>query len=229
MEVKIYILRDPISNEIRYVGKTKGNLKSRLSNHLSDKRVCHRTSWIKKLQSLDLKPIMEVIDKTNDYEHSSVLEMHYIKKYREEGCKLVNSTDGGEGTLGRIVSEKQKKEQSDKLKGKMVKEKNPFYKKTHTSETKEKMRKSKLGKKMSEETRKKMSELKKGKKPSQKMLDKSVEVTSKKVLQYTMDLQLVKEWKSLSEAGRNGFDQGKISLCCNGKRKHHKYFIWRFK
>jgi len=229
MEVKIYILRDPLSNEIRYVGKTKGNLRTRLANHISDKRSNHRTCWLKKLKSLNLLPIMEVIDKTDDFKKSSELEIYYIKKYKEEGCDLVNSTEGGEGTLGRIVSQEQRNTQSEKLKGKMKGETNPFYGKKHSSETKEKMRQVKLGKKASEETKQKMSKQKKGKKPSQKMLDKSIEVTSKKVLQYTMDLELVKEWNSLSEASKNGFDQGKISLCCNGKRKHHKYFIWKFK
>lgn len=31
---------------------------------------------------------------------------------------------------------------------------------------------------------------------------------------------------SMQEAGRNGFDQGKISMCINGKRSHHKGYRW---
>lgn len=51
---------------------------------------------------------------------------------------------------------------------------------------------------------------------------------SKKVSQYTLDGELVKIWDSAAEAGRNGFIQSKVSLCCLGKRKTHKNFIWRY-
>lgn len=47
-----------------------------------------------------------------------------------------------------------------------------------------------------------------------------------RLYQLTPDGQLVKEWSSAQEAGRNGFSQGCISECCNGKRKSHKGFLW---
>lgn len=46
------------------------------------------------------------------------------------------------------------------------------------------------------------------------------------VLQLTLDEVLVKEWPSIREAGRNGFNQGSVSLCCNGKIKTYKGFKW---
>lgn len=52
---------------------------------------------------------------------------------------------------------------------------------------------------------------------------------SKQVYQYTMDGELVKIWLSSAECGRNGFNRGHIVECCNGKRKTHKGFIWRYK
>ena len=54
---------------------------------------------------------------------------------------------------------------------------------------------------------------------------------SKPVLQYTKTGELVKEWPSANEAGRNGFDQGHISACCRGntRLKTYKGFIWRYK
>lgn len=39
---------------------------------------------------------------------------------------------------------------------------------------------------------------------------------SKKVYQYTLDGELVKEFESISECGRNGFNQGNIVSCCKG-------------
>ena len=52
---------------------------------------------------------------------------------------------------------------------------------------------------------------------------------SKPVLQYDLNGNFIKEWKSVNECGRNGFNQGDICKCCNGKRKTAKGFIWRYK
>lgn len=52
---------------------------------------------------------------------------------------------------------------------------------------------------------------------------------SKSVLQYDLEGNLIKEWKSLSECGRNGFNPGSISACCRGKLKTHKKYIWKYK
>ena len=52
---------------------------------------------------------------------------------------------------------------------------------------------------------------------------------SKPVLQYDLNGNLIKEWKSINECGRNGFHQGDICKCCNGKRKTAKGFIWVYK
>lgn len=40
--------------------------------------------------------------------------------------------------------------------------------------------------------------------------------------------ELVLSFPSLMEAQRNGFNIGNISECCNGKRKTHKGFEWRY-
>ena len=52
--------------------------------------------------------------------------------------------------------------------------------------------------------------------------------TSKKVYQYTLDGEFVKEWKSTKECARNGFDQRAIVKCCKGKRKTHRGYIWSY-
>ena len=36
-------------------------------------------------------------------------------------------------------------------------------------------------------------------------------------------------FKSMTEAGRNGFSQSNISLCCNGKKEKYKNYKWKFK
>ena len=49
---------------------------------------------------------------------------------------------------------------------------------------------------------------------------------SKKVLQFTLDGNLVREWPSTMECERNGFDSGAVSRCCNGKLPHYKGYKW---
>ena len=51
---------------------------------------------------------------------------------------------------------------------------------------------------------------------------------SKKVLQLSLSGDLIKEWPSVSECGRNGFNQGNVSRCCNGKLPHYKGFLWMY-
>ena len=41
--------------------------------------------------------------------------------------------------------------------------------------------------------------------------------------------KVVVEFPSTREAGRNGYDQGHVSKCCNGKKKTSYGFIWRYK
>ena len=52
---------------------------------------------------------------------------------------------------------------------------------------------------------------------------------SKKVLQFTLDGVLIREWPSIAECGRNGFVKSNISACCRGKQKSSYGFLWMFK
>ena len=52
---------------------------------------------------------------------------------------------------------------------------------------------------------------------------------SKTVLQYDLEGNFIREWKSTAECGRNGFNQRAVSACCLGKLKKHKDSIWRYK
>ena len=54
------------------------------------------------------------------------------------------------------------------------------------------------------------------------------ERTSKRVLQLSLSGDLIREWPSTAECGRNGFDQRTVCKCCNGKQKTHKGFRFMF-
>jgi len=50
----------------------------------------------------------------------------------------------------------------------------------------------------------------------------------KKVYQYTRDGEFIKKWDYLSQCAESEFNIGKISECCNVKRKTHKGYIWSY-
>ena len=52
---------------------------------------------------------------------------------------------------------------------------------------------------------------------------------SKRVLQLSLSGELIKEWESTAECGRNGFTQSAVCNCCNGKLPHYKGFLWMYK
>ena len=51
---------------------------------------------------------------------------------------------------------------------------------------------------------------------------------SKKVLQFTLSGEFIREWPSIHECERNGFNRGAVSACCHGKQKTYKGFLWMF-
>ena len=52
---------------------------------------------------------------------------------------------------------------------------------------------------------------------------------SKRVLQLSLTGDLIREWPSTMECGRNGFTQQSVAACCNGKLKSHKGFRFMYK
>ena len=134
---------------------------------------------------------------------------------------------------GKPMSEEQKKKLSESKKGKMVGEKHPMFGKHLSEETKKKMSKSlkglhsgekhpMFGKHHSEESKKKMSNSHKGKQLSEEHRRK----ISKTVLQLSLSGDLIKEWISVRECGRNGFDRRAVAACCRGEKPQYKGFKW---
>lgn len=62
-------------------------------------------------------------------------------------------------------------------------------------------------------------------------IERVKEKVSKKVLQYDLKGNFVKEYKSLSEATKqNGIKSiANISMCCNGKYKQTHGYVWKYK
>ena len=51
---------------------------------------------------------------------------------------------------------------------------------------------------------------------------------SKKVLQFSKSGEFIREWPSVMECSRNGYDFRNVSACCLGKRKTAYGFKWEY-
>lgn len=87
----VYCLKDPVTQEVRYIGSTTTPLKAKLSVHLMDsKRHFHKTAlWIRELALLGLKPLIEVIHDCEAHERKQ-LEIFYIRYLTYLGLNLTN-------------------------------------------------------------------------------------------------------------------------------------------
>lgn len=154
----IYILIDPTTDEVRYVGITKRMPHQRYAGHIQDAKrgiLRYVSRWVLSLLQHGNKPIMEVIEQTVDKNR----EKFWVKFYRESGSRLTNLTDGGDGTPGHVVSSEVK----DRIRAAAIKRwADPEFKAARRAECK--------GHDVSAETRKKIGDANRGRKvPGKKM------------------------------------------------------------
>ena len=88
----IYVLKDPESNEVRYVGKTS-QPKTRLFHHVSISKGQRnpREVWIHSLVSRNTPPVMEVIEECSQND-SRERECFWIDYFKQAG-EIFNSRD----------------------------------------------------------------------------------------------------------------------------------------
>lgn len=113
----IYSLSDPMTGEIRYIGKTYNELKKRLYSHIMEcktDRKTHKINWIKSLLSNNKKPIISTIDivPKSDWEY---WEKYWIEQFKQWGFNLTNMTMGGYDNNSRLGKEKKQKIRVSKL------------------------------------------------------------------------------------------------------------------
>jgi len=234
---KIYLVENCFgdSNKI-YIGKTKN---SREKTHKRKFGEQIRYTYIDEVNSLDYK----------DWEP---LESYWIEQFRQWGFDVLNKNGGGggptthSGEIRNKISNKLKnkskplrtkehcenlskslinksKKGSGRKKGTILSDKEleirKKKRKKQSLETIEKRRLKNLGKKRTQETKIKMSNAKKGK-PSN---------NTKPVFQYDLNKNLIKIWKTVSEAALffNIRRQG-IITCATNKSKTYKNYIWKY-
>lgn len=86
----IYSMTDPRTKKVRYIGKTSV-LNDRSKNHLLYKsKNKEMGKWIKSLLRSGAKPIINVLEKVDDFDDANKIEKKWIEKYIKDGAPLVN-------------------------------------------------------------------------------------------------------------------------------------------
>lgn len=137
--MNIYLLIDPITKCNRYIGVAV-DVRERYRKHCT--RLAgntYKVNWIKQLKSLDLKPIIEILEECDEFNWVR-REQWWIAYGRFLGWPLTNLTDGGEGTLGREFSDETKRKIGESNKGNRK-----WAGRKHTEETKNRQREAKVG------------------------------------------------------------------------------------
>jgi hypothetical protein len=114
MKVFIYVLKHPVTNEIRYVGLTRVPAK-RLRDEISCPHTRHFANWVNSIIKIGLKPLMEIVEETEEG-LACDREREWIAKMKLSGYRLLNFTSGGES--GWIVSDELRLASSRRQKGK---------------------------------------------------------------------------------------------------------------
>lgn len=205
MKYKIYKLIDPETNEIRYIGRTIQTLPNRLKKHLKADDKSHRVNWIKSLSNKGLVPKIELICETTTFDDCCELERFYINKYKKLGIKLVNMTDGGDGSIGFKHSDET-----------IIKLKTIATKRAENQEHIESLRTHGL-KQWSDKT-------------EQEKLDNKLNQKGRRnIKQFTIDAVFIKEFISLREIERElGYFRANITPCLKGEFKQAYGFIWMY-
>lgn len=99
----IYLLVDPVSKEVRYVGKAN-NPQRRYAQHTGAyelQKPTHKNHWIKSLQAAGREPELHIYAECEGEEWSEA-ERETIRLYKSLGARLTNLDEGGKGaSVGR--------------------------------------------------------------------------------------------------------------------------------
>jgi len=149
-------------NGMKYIGKSV-DLRKRILDHLNNLRKnLDECSYLQNAWNVYGEKCFSIfIIEECSVEEISDKEIFYIKEYKTKRPDGYNLTDGGDGSTGYIHSEETKNKLSQIRKEKFSGANHPRYGVSLSDKTKDKIKKSLIGKKLSKETKDKLSESRK--------------------------------------------------------------------
>src|SRR5258708_7303883 len=92
--VSFYLLKDPRTQQVRYIGQTTWTLAKRLREHCYEARFDERQpkcQWIAELHQVGLKPLIEEIETAQlDYREMLARESRWMASFQAAGAVLLN-------------------------------------------------------------------------------------------------------------------------------------------
>lgn len=236
----VYIHINMINNKV-YIGQTCQNPKERWRDGLGYKR---QPAMSRAIQKYGWENFLHIIlqDNLTEFEakeKEKELIQYFYSNNKDYGYNL---TDGGEGSAGHITSEEAKYRISQTLKHIYEdKENHPMFGKTHSEQSKQKIR-EKQKQRWTNEMRKELSEKQKerfanpentpwyGKHLSDETKRKLSIMKRVPVVQLDKNNNLIFEYDGIKEASKQtGFQEASIGRCCRGKQKTASGFKWMYK
>lgn len=196
----IYKITNTINDKI-YIGKTI-NLEKRWYQHrrMKENKVLYKAFDKYGIENFTFEEVVNI--KSEDKETLNfildILETFYIKKF-DSYNKGYNCTLGGEGTVGRVVSE----------------------------ENRINLRNSHLGYKHTEEQKEKIGNALRGKSRDHGMIAKAALKRRKPILQYSLDGEFIQEYEGPTLI--KGIYAAGIIYCCKNILRQSQGYIWRYK
>jgi group I intron endonuclease len=210
----IYLFSDENGLPV-YVGKAKC-LKKRIKQHYRDRHKYNSWfyNWLNKQIREDKIFYIDILEEVNS-DNWKEKEKYWISHIKQNGYKLKNMTDGGDGNNNQVFTQESAERRRQKLVGR-----------ERSEETRNKISKSHKGKKLSETTKKKLSDYNKGKPCSKEV----IQLLSKKVNKYSLNGELIKSYNSLTEASLEiGCRKSTLSnVIIRKKVKKYKGFLWNY-
>lgn len=238
----IYYLQDPeMKDKNCYVGQTTNTLNERLRSHIKDvkrekkeQKNNYRRNWILSLLNKNVKPEILVIEELYNVKQNEIdeAEIWHIKRFKDLGIKLINSTSGGKTAInlpevltsisntlkrkyasGEIICHQKGKPHTEESKKKMslAKKGKPAHPNTVAAS---KLRRGKPGKPHTEETKQLLSKSKQGSNhPQSKLTEQDVYEIKRLLFENKL---MIKEIALLF-----GIPRQLISAMINGRRWRH--------
>jgi hypothetical protein len=225
----IYSLTDPETKKIRYIGKTV-NPKYRLREHLyeSVKTQNYRCNWIRGLIKRGLTPIFNILEicPVQNFEER---EAYHISLY--DFKELTNSDEKGQGNKNRRrelvenANYKNKKVYQYDLNGNFIKE----YKSTREAARQLSISHGNITRCCNKIAKHASGFIFSYKQEKQGIVSRPNAVKLP-IMELDSDGNTIQEWNSLMDCSRDTkIDNGNLSRVCNGKLKHIKGRIFKFK